>query len=766
MMTSDGLSAECGSGPARHETVTLWQTDVVAVDRRAVRLSILGLVTLIMMGALGTRLWFLQVVDSTKVELAVDASHLVHVTLAPERGRIFDDQGRILADNRRVLNVVVHQQVILGKKANRMALFQRLAGPLGYASWNDLEIRYCGALPADPKHPNAAPQANENRCNGIYSPYLPFPAKEDVQESLALDLKERAEDFPGVDIEETWQRRYLYAPIASQIVGYLGAIPGSGFKDPTTQAYLAAGYLANEKVGAAGIEQQFEGDLHGTPGSEDVRIDKNGTILDYLNVVPAQPGHDVQLTINLDLQQFAEQALQTQLRQRRTAYAIANSLTTVPVTYSAPAGALVTERSETGEIVAMASYPTFDNRWFTAGISSEKFKQLFPAANADGTPVRYSPFNNLAIQGQYNVGSNFKPFTAWAALDTGFMQPGFVYNDTGTYTITGCDGANFKCTFKNSYNSALKAPTHYGAVDIGAALAVSSDAFFYRIGAELFQVNEGDPILQKEYAKFGFGQKTGIQLPYESAGVIPNAAIKKNYAARGVIKKNEGGGFFVGDSVLMAVGQGLDSITPLQLANGYAAFANGGNLLQPLIVRAIYAAGVPDMESGFADVSKGTVLWQAKPVVRQQLDMSKAEPIIAGLERVVYGPGVAGHNATTQDRFNDLQTKIAGKTGTAQGKDSLSENDSSVFTAFQTPVGTPNGYTVNAYLEKAGYGAQAAAPLVKCMFEALIGQHPMAPVKISDQPIDVNQTAAALPETLADPGCLNAPPPSDSTGQR
>jgi penicillin-binding protein 2 len=728
----------------------------MVADRRAVRLSILGLVTLIMMGALGTRLWFLQVVESSKVETAVDSRSKVHVILKPERGRIFDAQGRILADNRRVLNVVVHQEVILNKKKDRLVLFSRLAAPLGYASANDLELRYCGALPDDPATPN------EKRCNGVYSPYLPFPAKEDVSEALALAIKERSEDFPGVDIEQTWERRYLYAPLASQIVGYLGAIPGTSFNDPTTRAYIDAGYLPNEKVGAAGIEQQFEGDLHGVPGSEDVRIDKNGTILEYLNVVPPQPGHDVQLTIDLEMQQFAEQALQTQLHRRRSEYPTANSKTYIPKLFTAPAGSVTAMRSDTGEVVAMASYPTFDNRWFTSGISSAKFKELFPSTGPDGKPLLYSPFNNLAVQGQYNVGSTFKPFTAWAALDTGYMQPGYRYNDLGSYVIPNCE-LPFKCEFRNSWNDKLKHSTVYGNVGIADALAVSSDSFFYKIGAEMYFLNTADPILQKEYAKFGFGQRTGVQLPNEFAGVIPNAEVKKNYAARGVIRKNEGGGFFVGDSLLMGVGQGLDSITPLQLVDGYAAFANGGNLLQPLIVRAIFAAGVPDLKSGWADVAHGTTLWQAAPAVRQQLDMSKAGPIIDGLKRVVYGPGVPNHNATAQDRFKDLKASIAGKTGTAQGFGNLPENDNSVFTAFQT--GTPNGYTVNAYLEKSGFGASAAAPLVKCMFEALTFQHATDPVNTSER-LDLTQTVPATSLTLNDAACLVAPPPSSSVGQR
>ena len=179
----------------------------------------------------------------------------------------------------------------------------------------------------------------------------------------------------------------------------------------------------------------------------------------------------------------------------------------------------------------MASYPTFDNRWFGAGITNDKFQQLFPPEDKnipfDQRPP--SPLVNRAIQGRYNVGSAYKAFTAYAALHTGFMGSNEVYTDVGVYELpeASCDREQVaKCSFKNAFNFATGAPTTYGDVTISDALAVSSDAFFYRVGAELFLANLGTPVLQNEYKLFGFGEKSGIELPFEYRGIVPDAAVR------------------------------------------------------------------------------------------------------------------------------------------------------------------------------------------------------------------------------------------------
>jgi penicillin-binding protein 2 len=708
----------------------------MAGDRRAMRLSILGVVALLLMGALGTRLWFLQMVDSKGLDQRVETLRTRVVRLAPERGRIFDAKGRILADNERVLNVVIDQDVIRNKAKTRRQLFDRLAGPLGTTSAK-LEERF---------------------QHGGFDPVLPFPVAEDVDEQTAAFLRERIEDYPGVNVQEGWRRRYLYAPLASQIVGFLGAIPKSSVK-----TYTKAGYLLDERVGVAGIEQAFEPQLHGAWGEKVVEVDTSGNVVREISRTDPKPGSDIQLTIDLDYQQFAEQALETQLRRQRGSSPYDRDATDprkYTVFFPAPAGSVVVEKSSTGEIAAMASYPTFDNRWPGSGISSQKFSQLFPKTAA------YSPFNNLAIQGRYNVGSTFKPFTAYAALDNGFIQPQSVYEDTGTYTIdpNTCDATRFKCLFKNSFNFVTQEPTKYGSVTVADALAVSSDSFFYRIGAEMFLQDPTNPRLQNEYHRFGFGSRTGIDLPFEYKGIIPDAEAKRRLAVQGAISADEGQGFYVGDSVQMAIGQGLVAVTPLQLANAYATFANAqnnvGERLRPLIVHAIYEAGVPDGAAGFVDLSQGRpIKVYGKDVVETlPMDPYRRDPIVGGLERVVGqngGKGTPGHLPTAVRVFTTgapFPVAAAGKTGTAQGKDNAPALDSSVFAAFQTD--NPNGYTIASYLEKAGYGANGSAPLVKCMMLAMNGLIQLDPVRLSD-PLDLNSTQAAPDRAMRDQSCLN-----------
>lgn len=718
----------------------------MARDNRGVRLGLLGVVALLLLGVLGTRLWFLQVVDAPELSQRVERLQRRIAYLPPERGRIFDADGRILADNKRILTATLDRDVIFNKK-RRTELFTRLQGPLGMTV-EQMERLY---------------------LDDVYSPVLDFPIKQGIDETTALFLKERAEDYPGVDIREDWQRQYLYAPLASHVVGYMGAIPGDNpeTEENETKAYTDAGYQLDEKVGAAGVERYFERDLRGTPGYVIKEVDTIGRVVRELERLDPVPGNDIQLTIDLDYQQFAEQTLETQLKRQRLASPYSRSEDDprqYTVFYPAPAGSVVVERHSTGEIVAMASYPTFDNRWFGAGVSSDKFQQLFPPEDTsipfDQRPP--SALVNRAIQGRYNVGSAYKAFTAYAAIHTGFIPNpyDYTYLDEGEYELPeeSCDRELVaKCSFRNAFNYVLGAPTRYGEVTISDALAVSSDTFFYRIGAELFLSNPGTPILQNEYKLFGFGEKSGIELPFEYAGIVPDAAVKARLAEQEAISEKEGRGFYVGDAVQMAIGQGLTATTPLQLANAYATIANGGFLLKPTVLRAIYAPGVPDSQvPGVADVAAGTPLEIFTPTVRSQLDMTPAirDPIVEGLSRVITGPGTPGHLPTGVRVFRGFPHNaipIAGKTGTAQGRDNLPELDSSVFAAFQHD---PGGFTVSAYLEKAGYGGAAAAPVVRCMMLGLNDYYTLDPVTLADR-LDLDATRPAPAKQMPDETCLD-----------
>lgn len=748
------------------------QTVVMAIDRRSTRLGVLAVVATILVALLGTRLWFLQGVQASTFQASVDAAKTRVVRLPPERGRIFDRDGRILADNQRVLTVTVDWSVVRNRDKTRAALFDRLSGPLG-TPVADLEARYQEGILVD-------------------DPLLPMPLVEDVDEETVQYLLERSEDFPGVDVATTWRRMYPYAPLASHIIGYMGAITKE-----TKDQYVGAGYILNERVGQFGIELGEETTLHGTWGYQKWEIDAAGNRVRLLEEVDPIAGNDVQLSIDLDLQQYAEQALETKLKQRRElpedtaeadhaahnpidpkskeelrVYASSKDFGTEEwIQYKAPAGSVVVLDNSNGQVLAMASYPTFDNRWFNAGVSKQKLDQLFPESD---DPDR-SILVNRAVQGRYNIGSTIKPFIAWSAMHSGLITADDIWQDDGVYKLTSIEqetcAEGVRCEFKNALDP-FGVPSKYGPVRVEDALAVSSDTFFYRLGEAFFTLPGRRDELKADLSEFGFGADTGVELPFEWDGRIPDDAVKAELVDKGVLAKGEVPRLVTGDLVQVSIGQGLFATTPLQLATAYGAFANGGFVMRPHIVRAIYAPLTPDKTPGFADLEAGTVVESfVSPDITNQLQMPPeiGLPIVQGLSRVICPQSaegescgvtyptkpVARYRATTGERLfrgypHDV-LPIAGKTGTAQGAGAYPWNDSSVFAAFSLDTNQP--YTVVAYLEKSGYGSKAAAPVVKCIFTALAGTAVLDPVVPADQ-LDVNSPYPAPPNKLIDDTCL------------
>ena len=769
----------------------------MAIDRRTTRLGMLALVSTLLVGLLGTRLWFLQGVEAASFQEKVTAAKLRTVLIPPERGRIFDAKGRIMADNQRILTVAIDWSVIK-KPKNRQRLFERLSGPLKVPVI-DLQRRYdpCFGAPSIPKCTKGQ----------RFSTLLPLPLKEDVDEDTVTYLKERSEDFPGIQIVEQWKRVYPYAPLASHVIGYLGPIT----KENVNQ-YKSKGYNTNELVGAFGVELSMEDSLHGSWGKQVFEVDAAGGIVRELLDQHVDPvaGEDIQLTIDLDYQQYAEQALETKLKQRRdlptdlTLQDVAAHNPIDPkdpggttrvyasskefgqqewIQYKAPAGAVVMEDNSNGQIIAMASYPRFDNRWMGA-IDGNKFDQLF-GDKVDPITGKPDPDKsvlvNRAVQGRYNLGSTFKPFVAWSAMHSGVIGPNEPYLDKGEYKLESIPddvcATGVRCVFKNASNIRTNRSSAYGPVTVADALAVSSDAFFYRLGEKFWEIDEhnasidpslkGKSTLKDDLERFGFGQDSGVQLPFEWPGRIPDDAVKKELVDAKVLGKNEEPRLLVGDNVQVAIGQGLMAATPLQLANAYSVLANGGFLYTPSVVKTIFEPLVPDLQPGTADLSKGVVIRSFdKPAYKDQLEMPPdiIEPIIGGLARVtnafrVRSPGVSYpstfyHTTTGEKLFETYPMKdlpIAGKTGTAQGASSYPWNDSSAFAAFSLDKSKP--YTVVAYLEKSGFGAKAAAPVVKCIFTALAGKTVMDPVLPSD-PLDVNSLIPAPPTQLTDSSCM------------
>ncbi|MEY3482527.1 MAG: penicillin-binding protein 2 [Actinomycetota bacterium] len=712
----------------------------MAINSQQRRWSWMGGIAMALLVLLLARIWFLQAVTKEETEQVIRSVQSRVVKLIPERGRIFDVNGRVVADNKRVLIAAIDRRIISDPQ-DRLEMFKRLSGPLN----TPIERLYT--------------RAEDKRFNELSEMPLAF----DISEEQAAFLMERIEDYPGVVIKEEWRRIYPYGAVGSHVLGFLGAIQ----KDSAAY-YKSLGYDPNERVGLYGVELTYEVELRGVPGFVRYEVDAVGRIKSVLERVEPQPGNDIQLSIDFRMQQFAEQALETQLlvRQRNEApkvmlpEGIPDPQYEEVNFYKAPAGSVVVMNHNTGEVVAMASYPRFDARWFTANVDSDKFAQVFPQTD---DPDR-SILVNRAVSGRYNLGSSFKPFIAYAALNSGQLPGGATYefDDRGTYKLESipkdrCD-QGVKCVFRNAICRATGAPCRYGKVDVEEALAVSSDTFFYKIGEQILTERGYQPVLEAEVRRFGFGSLTNVDLPFEFAGTIPNAAYKRYLASIGAIAEDAGRAYYVGDNVLFSIGQGLLSATPIQMVNGYAALANGGTVFEPRVVRSVLSPGTRNKASGLADLSNASVVKRVSAETETtEIPMRPdvREPLVNGLRRVITGPGVDFdyyHKTTGENLFrNYTGVPIAGKTGTAQGFNNLPWNDSSAFGAFSLDATQP--YSAFAYLEKAGYGAVAAAPVVKCIFLALSKQWRVDDLVPAD-PLDTASNVAAQSTRLRNPMCL------------
>jgi penicillin-binding protein 2 len=699
-----------------HAGGAIGQNGRVPAETRGLRLGILGIVVVSLFVALFGRLWFLQVNDRVEYEQVAAANQVREVQVPPMRGRILDRSGRILADNRRSLSVVIDRATIRNKSV-RDGLFLRFAGALG-----------------------TTPEALEKRYNSDqYDPFLPLPLAEDIDEGVAVFLKERREDYPDLQVQERWQRVYRFAPLASHVIGYVGRLPAEQKDD-----YVAKGYVMSDLVGRAGVEAAYEEVLRGKPGYIKYEVDSRNRVVQIRERQEPEPGYDLQLAIDLEVQQDAEQLVVRGLEEARQ-----RSPRGKPeVRFAAPAGSAVVLDPRNGEVIALATYPTYDNRWFIGGIGNEKFQQLFP----DGPR---SPLVNRAISGRYQLGSTMKLFTSIAGLETGALpSPYHQIVDTGYYEIPNCQAGQI-CRYKNAGNP----PARYGAIDLATALTVSSDVFFYQLGVDIYQ-RPGD-LLQDAAREFGLGGTSGIDLPNEHAGMLPDAQVKAELAERGVISEDEGRGFYTGDNLQLAIGQGLLTATPLQLANGYATFANGGTLWKPMIALAVLKAGAPTLESGVVDLSAAEVVERFEPQKLNEVVIPQEwrDSITKGLMDVITSPRGTAHGAFS--RYDQAAYPVAGKTGTAQDGTRKDERDSSLFAAWG-PVrpGQAPEYAIAAVMEQAGFGAWTAAPVVKCLFEGITGKRTRAPVQQSDRLDRTSDVVAKLPP-IVDDACLFVP----NTGQ-
>jgi len=475
-------------------------------------------------------------------------------------------------------------------------------------------------------------------------PFQPLKIKTDITWQELATVETRRLDLPGVEVEVVMRRNYLYGRLASHFIGYLGEI---------SQEELEREEYADHKmghfIGKYGVEQRYESFLMGVNGGRQIEVNAMGRKMRVLEKVESNPGNNLILTLDLELQKAAEEAM------------------------AGKRGTVVAIDPNNGEVLAMVSLPDFDPNLFARGISSENWKSIL------NNPAR--PLQNRAIQGQYPPGSVFKIITAIAGLEEKVITPETTFRCNGTFPY---GNREYHCWKKEGH----------GHVSLNRGLVESCDVYFYNVGLRL-----GVDRIAKYASGMGLGRVTGIPFGNEKPGIVPTSSWKM---------RRFGIPWQAGETLSVAIGQGFNLLSPIQIACLVSAVANGGTLYQPNIIRAVKAP-------------HGEVLKEFLPLELKTIPASPAtlEMIRQAMWGAVNSPGGTGGRARI-DGFD-----VAGKTGTAQviqrregraGPSSPDLQDHAWFVCF-APASRPE-ITVVVLVEHGGGGGATAAPIARKVLES------------------------------------------------
>lgn len=656
-----------------------------------VRLLILHVLVLSLLLSLGARLWYLQIMSGGSYARVAADNRQREVVVPAVRGEILDQVGRPLVDNRSALVVSVDPTTLDTQPDGGAAVLKRLAKTLG-TSYTKLreQIRPCARGVKRPCWPG--------------SPYQPIPVDTKVGSRTALQILERKEEFPGVSAQVQAVRRYP-APDkanAAQVLGYLQPVTQ---EELDKRRGLQKRYSGVDEVGRDGLEESYDQALRGVPGVRRMTVDSQGQVTGAPQEQPAKPGDYLVTSIDAKVQAAAESAIKSSVDKARAGGNPAKS-----------AAAVVLD-VRTGHVVALASYPSYDPSIWTGGISQSDYDRLL--SNKGGEPLV-----SRATEGQFAPGSTFKISSLDAAIKDG-------YDINGTYDCPG----SFRVGNRAFHNFEGEAP---GQMNLHRALVVSCDTIFYRFAYQEWQRDGGtDPVkhpkdpMVKMARSFGFGKPTGIDVPNESGGRIPDRTWKSDYwkatkaddckrAKTGypdVAKSDPSRAAYLkalatenckdgyvwrpGDAANFAIGQGDVLVTPLQLANAYAAVANGGTIREPRVAKALVR---PD----------GTLV---KNITAPKAGTLPDPHGVLAYERKALADVVRSGTASGAFAGFPLnKIPVGGKTGTAEV---YGKKDNSWFASF-APVKNPQ-FAVVAMVTDAGQGATYAAPAVRKIYDAIYG---------------------------------------------
>ena len=481
----------------------------------------------------------------------------------------------------------------------------------------------------------------------------PSIIKENIERETALSLETRLSDFPGVELKKRSVRHYSDSNYFAHTLGYTDRVSESDLKSRPELSPL-------DLIGKLGLEFYYDSYIRGNNGIIEREVDAVSSLKKERQVKDASPGLDLVLTVDKGLQQKVVDVLEEELKRNDTA----------------TGASAVAINPKTGEILALASLPAYDSNIFSTVSSREAYQSLIQ------DPRR--PFFNRVISGQYSPGSSIKPFFAAAALEEKLISERTSVLSTGAITITNQYDPSIVYTFRD-----WKAGGH-GDVNVVRAIADSVNTFFYTIGGGYGDLKGLGTAKMKSYLeKFGFGAPSGIDLPQEGKGIIPDPQWKE---------KTWGERWYLGDTYNISIGQGSLLVTPLQVAVGYSALANGGKLIKPILVKKAVGS---DKTALFENSAK---------VVRDNFISEKNLEIVRkGLRETVL--------SGTAQRLQALPVAVAGKTGTAQTGGEETHAWFSSFAPYEDP-----SIVLIILVEKGGQGSQSAVAVAEEIYKWYFGE--------------------------------------------
>ncbi len=564
------------------------------------------------------RLWHLQIIWGEHFRNLSENNRIRLQEIAAPRGIIYDRAGIPLVDSYPSFDILFFKQDV----SDTQSLIPVLSRSLSMDP-ESLQVKLDGA-------------------KGL-SAFQPLKLKANISRGELAAVETRRLDLPGVMVDMVIRRNYLHGNLAAHLIGYLGEISAQELE---LEEFV--NHKAGDFIGKFGIEQKFELDLKGEKGGQQIEVNALGRKMKVLGHVEPNPGNNLFLTLDMELQKAAEDAM------------------------AGKKGALVAMNPRNGDILTLVSKPDFDPNLFARGISTANWKKI--SENA------FHPLQNRATQGQYPPGSIYKIITAIAALEEKIITPDTAFYCSGDFPFANRD---YLCWKKAGH----------GAISLRRAVVESCDVYFYNLGLRL-----GVDRLAKYGLGLGLGKETGFPLGHEKAGLIPTSSWKM---------RRFGIPWQAGENLSIAIGQGFNLVTPLQIACTLSALANGGTLYRPRIVHSVNAA-------------HGEALKEFAPMEVKKIPVSPVTLQI--LREALWGAVNSPSGTGGRARIDGFE--VAGKTGTAQvvqrkegrGDPSPAEQQDHAWFACFAPARHPE-ITVVVLLEHGGHGGESAAPVAKMVLE-------------------------------------------------